>query len=146
MAIAKMYGLALQSAFNKEIDWDEASKIKVMNCTSSYAPNQDTHRYKNQVTNEITGTGYTAGGAIVTGATFTYTAGTNTLMLDANDTSWGPTATFSGVRYSVVYYDTGTASTSPLIGYIDWESDQSVSGSTATINWAATGCFTLTAA
>lgn len=146
MATAKLYGLAYQSAFSKEINWTEAGKIKVMHCTSSYTPNQDTHRYKSDVTNEITGTGYTAGGATVTGASFTYTAGTNTLMMDAADTSWGPGATFSGVRYSPIYYDTGTASTSPLLGYIDWTTDQSVSSSTFTIVWAATGVFTHTAA
>ncbi|QIP43989.1 hypothetical protein G9444_6746 (plasmid) [Rhodococcus erythropolis] len=34
---AKLYGLALQSAFNKEIDWD-TDVIKVMLCTSAYTP------------------------------------------------------------------------------------------------------------
>ncbi|WP_395704998.1 hypothetical protein [Rhodococcus ruber] len=141
---AKLYGLALKSAFNGEIDWDTHT-IKVMLCTSAYTPDQDTHQYKSSVTNEVTGTGYTAGGATLASATVTYTAGTNTLVLDAADTSWSNSTITA--RYAVIYDATpGTDATRPLIGYVDFGADVSTTAGTFTITWDAAGIVTLTAA
>ena len=44
------------------IDWLNDT-IKVMLVTSAYTPDQDAHDFKDDITNEISGTGYTAGGA-----------------------------------------------------------------------------------
>lgn len=141
---AKLYGLALYSAFNKEIDWD-TDVIKVMLCTSAYTPDQDTHRYKSSVTNEASGTGYTAGGATLAASAPSYTAGTNTLVLDAADTAWtGSTIT---ARYAVIYNSSpGTDATRPLIAYVDFGADVSTTAGTFTITWDAAGLVTLTAA
>lgn len=49
MTISKIYGLALQSMLNKEIDYD-SDTIRAMLCPPSYVPNQDTHRYRSAVT------------------------------------------------------------------------------------------------
>ncbi|OOL31846.1 hypothetical protein GQ85_10950 [Rhodococcus rhodochrous] len=141
---AKLYGLALKSAFNKEIDWD-TDVIKVMLCTSAYTPDQDTHQYKSSITNEVTGTGYTAGGATLATATIAYTAGTNTLVLDAADTAW-PGSTITA-RYAVIYDSTpGTDATRPLIGYVDFGADVATTAGTFTITWDAAGIITLAAA
>lgn len=141
---ALLYGGFLQSLANKEIDLD-TDAIKVMLCTSLYAPNQDTHRYKSSVTNEVTGTGYTAGGNTLTGVAVTYTAATNTLMFDAADTSWA-TATITA-RYAVIYDSTpATDATRPLIGYVDFGADVSSTAAAFTITWDAAGIFTITAA
>ena len=141
---AKLYGKALQSAFSKEIDWD-ADVIKVMLCTSAYTPDQDTHQYKSSVTNEASGTGYVAGGAILAASAPSYTAGTNTLVLDAADTAWtGSTIT---ARYAVIYNSSpGTDATRPLIAYVDFGADVSTTAGTFTITWDAAGIVTLTAA
>src|SRR5690606_7830921 len=100
---AKLYGLFLKSLANKEIDL-ETDTLKVMLCTSSYSPNQDTHQYKSSVTNEVSGTGYTAGGKTLTGVTVTYDTGTNTLTLDADDVTWSSSTITA--RYAVFYDDT----------------------------------------
>jgi hypothetical protein len=143
-ASAKMYGPAMTSAFNKEIDWD-SDTIKVMLCTSSYTPNQDTHRYKSDVTNEVTGTGYTAGGATLTTIAPSYASGTNTLTLDANDVSW-PNSTIVA-RYAVVYDATpSTDATRPLIGYVDFGQDISTTAGTFSIVWDAAGVISAVAA
>lgn len=142
MAItSKLYANAMKQLGNKEIDWD-TDTIKVMLCTSSYTPNQQTHNYKDDVTNEITGTGYTTGGATLSGKTST--VNTLTTNYDASDVSW-TTATIT-FRYAVIYVDTGVAGTSPLIGYVDFGADQVISVATATIQWSASGIFTLTVA
>ena len=140
---SKAYGLALQSMVNAEIDFDTAT-VKAMLCTSAYIPDQDAHRYKSSVTNEVTGTGYTAGGLTVTGKTVTYTAATNTLSLDCADPTWA--ASTITARYLVFYVDTGTAGSSPLICYVDFGADVSSSGSAFTYQVPASGLLTLTAA
>jgi hypothetical protein len=114
--------------------------IKVALCTSAYTPNQSTHEFFSDVTNEITGTGYTAGGAALT--TKTCAASALVTTLDADDTSW-TTASFTA-RYAIVYKSTGTSTTSPLIGYVDFGADQTVSAGTFTITWNASGIVSLT--
>lgn len=42
--------------------------------TASYSPNKDTHDYFDDVTNEVSGTGYTAGGQALSSKTLTLTA------------------------------------------------------------------------
>ena len=141
---AKMYGLAVQSLANKEIDFD-SDTIKVMLCTSAYTPDQDTHRYKSAITNEVTGTGYTAGGATLGTPTVTYTGATNVLKLDGNDVSWA-TSTITA-RYAVVYDSTpATDATRPLLCYVDFGADVTSSGGAFDIVWDAAGIATVTVA
>lgn len=141
---AKVYGLFQQSLANKEVDWN-SDTIKCMLCTSSYIPDQDTHQYKSSITNEVTGTGYTAGGNTLASCTSGYTTATNVQMLDAADTSWA-TSTITA-RYAVVYDGTpATDATRPLVCYIDFGADVSSIGASFTIAWDAAGIVTLTAA
>lgn len=56
-----MFASAFLKTLNKEIDFD-TDTIKAMLCAAGYTPDLDAHDYKNDVTNEVTGTGYTAGG------------------------------------------------------------------------------------
>lgn len=140
---AKWYGLGLQALANKEVDWN-SDAIKVMLCTSTYVPNQDTHAYKTDVTNEVTGTGYTAGGGALQNLSTSYTAGTNTLVLNADDISWANSTIVA--RYAVVYDSTpATDATRPLLGYVDFGQDVSTTAGTFSIVWDAAGLFTLTA-
>jgi len=110
--------------------------LKVALVTSSYTFSSS-HDFFNDITNEITGTGYTAGGATISNPTVS--SGT----FDADDTSW-TNATFTA-RGAVLYKDTGTASTSPLISFIDFGADNSPSAQTFTITWNASGITTITA-
>lgn len=141
---AKLYGQLMAKAFNKEVDFD-SDTIKVMLTTSSYTPNQDTHVYKSDVTNEVTGTGYTAGGQALTSKTVTYDSATNTVILDAADTVW-PASTITA-RYAVIYDDAGASdATKVLLGYIDFGSDQSSTSGNFTLTWDATGIIRVTSA
>lgn len=141
---AFLYGSVAAKLANKEIDWD-TDTIKVALCTSSYTPAQDTHDYFNDITNEVTGTGYTAGGATLASKTVTYTAGTNTTAFDAADTSWASSTITA--RYAIIYVDTGGASsTDPLIAYVDFGADVSSSAGTFTITWDSAGIFTVAVA
>lgn len=118
--------------------------IKVLLTTSSYTPNQDSHEFKSSVTNEVTGTGYSAGGATLGTKSITVDTASNETRLIAGNVSW-TTATFTA-RIAVIYEDTGTAGTSALLGWVDFGADVPVSGGTFSITWDATGVLKITAA
>jgi len=106
-------------------------------------PDQDAHDYFNDITNELTTTGgYTAGGVTLTLTTASYDAATNEVRLDATDAQW-TSASFTA-RYAIVYKSTGTAATSPLICYVDFGGDETVSSGTFTIVWDSTGVAKIT--
>lgn len=142
---SKLYGNFLKQALNKEIDFD-TDTIKVALVSASYTPNQDTHDYWDDVnTYEVTGTGYTTGGATLASKTSTYDSGTNTIVLDAADVTWSSSTITA--RYAVVYNDSGaSAAAKALIGYVDFGSNQSSTNGNFTITWDATGIVRITVA
>ena len=143
---SKLYGRFLSQALNKEIDWD-TDTIKVALLTNGYTPDQDAHNYFDDVsTYEVSGaTGYTAGGASLTNKTNTYSSATNVIVLDADDVTWSSSTITA--RYAVLYDATpATNATKPLIGYVDFGSDQSSSNGNFTITWDATGIVRVTVA
>jgi hypothetical protein len=142
---SKLYGNFLAKALNKEVDWD-SDTIKVLLASSSYTPNQDTHDYLDDVsTYEVSGTGYTTGGNTLASKTVTYDGTNNVVILDAADVTWSSSTITA--RYAVVYDDAGaTAGTKPLIGYVDFGSDQSSTNGNFTITWDSTGIVRITVA
>lgn len=109
--------------------------LKVALVTSSYTFSAS-HEFFDDITNEITGTGYTAGGATVTSPTV------SSGVFDAANVEWS-SATFTAAG-AVLYKSTGTASTSPLIAFIDFDGDQSPASQTFRINWNASGIISIT--
>jgi len=141
---SKLYGNFLLKALNKEVDFD-SDTIKVALLSSSYTPDQDAHDYFNDVsTYEVSGTGYTAGGSTLASKTATYDSANNVIVLDAADTTWASSTITA--RYAVIYDSTGTSSTSALIGYVDFGSDQSSTNGNFTITWDSTGIVRITVA
>jgi len=141
---SKLYGNFILKALNKEVDFD-SDTIKVALATSSYTPDQDAHDYFNDVsTYEVSGTGYTAGGNTLASKTATYDSANNVIVLDAADTTWASSTITA--RYAIVYDSTGTSSTSALIGYVDFGSDQSSTNGNFTITWDSTGIVRITVA
>lgn len=142
---SKLYGNFFLKALNKEVDWD-TDTIKVALVSSAYTPNQDSHDYWDDVSaNEVTGTGYTAGGATLASKTATYDSATNVTVLDAADVVWS--ASTITARYAVIYDDAGaTNAQKVLIGYVDFGSDQSSTNGNFTVTWDATGIVRVTTA
>jgi hypothetical protein len=109
--------------------------IKVALVTSSYTFSA-AHDFFDDITNELSTTGgYTAGGATI--ASPTISSG----VFDAADTSW-TSATFTCAG-AVVYKSTGTAGTSPLIGFIDFDGNQEPADQTFKIVWNAGGIISI---
>lgn len=143
MASVAKFNSFLKNQFNGTavVDFD-TDTIKVMLTTSTYVPSASTHDFKDDVTNEVTGTNYTAGGTAVGTKTLTESAGVVTF--DGADITWTQSATgFANARYAVIYKDTGVAATSPLIGFIDFTADKGNTSGDLTLQFAATGVFTV---
>lgn len=140
---AYWYANAFVNAFTqaKPLDWD-TNTIKCLLTTSTYTPNQDTHASLADITNEVTGTGYTTGGATLASKTNATT--NNVITLDAADTAWSSSTITA--RRAVIYDSTGggTDSTRPLILWVDFGADVSSTAATFTIVWNASGIATIT--
>ena len=129
-----------KNIMNGNIDLD-TNTIKVMLVTSSYTPDQDAHEFKSSVTNEVSGTGYVAGGAALANKTVTADDTDNEGVFDADDVTWSSSTIIA--RGAVIYKDTGNAATSPLICYLDFTTDKSSSNGDFTISWNAEGLVNL---
>ena len=141
------YGNALLGQWSataaRRVNWT-GDTIKCSLHTSGYTPNQDTHDFQDDLTNEVSGTGYTAGGVTLANKTATYDAASNEMRLDADDPAW--TAVTITTRYAAFWVDTaGAAATDPLLAYMDFGGDQTVTGGNFTIVLAATGLLKVTA-
>ena len=136
-----LYGITFLNALNNSvaIDLDDttADRFKVMLVTSSYTPDFGTHDFKADVTNEITGTGYSAGGESLTSVTLTQTGGT--ITWDADDVTWASSTLTA--RGAGVYDDSLTDG--PVVCYIDFGSDKSAASGDFVLSFNASGIFTL---
>ncbi len=116
--------------------------IKLMLVTSSYTPDIDADVFIDDVSaNEVGASGtYSAGGI-----TLTITGSTddtdNEGVMDAADVS--VTSATITARYGVVYKDTGTPATSPIIAVIDFGSNQTSTAGTFALAFAAEGILNL---
>lgn len=113
--------------------------IKALLVTSTYVPDKDLHEFLDDVTNEITGTGYTQGGKAITNRSITVDNATDMAKYDGDDVQWLD-ATFTA-RGAVVYMDTGTPATSLLVAYLDFGVDKSIAGGSFTLQFGANGVF-----
>jgi hypothetical protein len=139
-----IYNSFLRDIQNGSIDLDTET-IKLMLVTSAYTPNIDTHTKRSDVTNEVVGVGYTAGGVTLAGKTVTQNNTDNTGVFDADNITI-PTSTITA-RAGVLYKSRGgLASADELIGYIDFGSDIVSTAGDFNITFNAVGILTLTQA
>ncbi len=137
-----VYGNAALGLARGDIDFDTAT-VKVLLLNNTYLLDKDIHAFRSDLTGEITGAGYTAGGATVGTITTVYDAANDRAQVDGADVTW--TALSATFRYAVMYLDTGTPTTSRLLQCMDFGADTTVNGDT-TLQWASTGFLHLTAA
>jgi hypothetical protein len=88
----------------------------------AYTPNFDTHDFRDDVTNEASGTGYTSGGVAHTATEITLAA---------------------NAMAAVQYFNVGAAGTDQLILLSDFVTAASTTNGTFQIAWHASGIFTL---
>lgn len=136
-----LYGLTLEKMLNDTAGQSlEAETHKVLMVQDAYGPDFNLHDFRDDVTNEVSGTGYTAGGATLTGTELTVSSGI--LTFDAADVSW-TSSTITDAMAAIGYFNVGTAATDMLVFLSDFVTAASTSNGTFTIQWAASGIFTI---
>ena len=116
---------------NKEIDM-EADTIKVALLDNSHSFTATDNLWTDVSANEVSGTGYTAGGATLASSAVTQAA---TTKFDAADVTW-TTATLTAY-HAVIYSGTD------LIGSIDFGGEQTITAADFKLVWNAAGILTL---
>ena len=155
LAHTHAFGGILTNETQYFIDW-LTDTIKISLHTSAYTPDKDAHDFWDDCTHEVTGTGYTTGGATIggTGAppgtkTLAYSATTHVLTFDAGDVSWTATAAdWDAPRCAIIYKSVAAhPETSPIMGYINFGADITVGiWNVVTISFSDAGIFTMSPA
>jgi hypothetical protein len=124
------------------IDMDgDTFYVMLINSTGVSAADKD-HQYRSSYTaNEVTGTGYTAGGAALTSLVVSADLTNDLAYFDGADVSWA-SATVTA-RGAVVYKSTGAATTDNAVCMFDFGSDQTATNGTFTIQWSTAGLIRL---
>jgi hypothetical protein len=141
---AGLFGLTLEKMMidtvGLSIESDTALSVAMI--TDSATPNFDTHDFWSDLeANEVSGSGYTAGGQTLTGTEVTLSSGV--LTYDATDPSWA-TSTITDAMAAVGYFDRGGAtSADELVFLLDFVTAASSSGGTFLIELDASGIFTV---
>jgi len=141
-----IFGLTLEKMMNSTslpasgLESETATKMAMI--TDSAAPNFDTMDFWNDLeANEVSGTGYTAQGNVLTSTEVTLSSGV--LTYDAADPAW-VTSTIANAMAGVDMFDRGGAtSADEIVCLLDFVTAASSSGGTFTINLNASGIWTL---
>ena len=138
-----VYNKGLQGILNGDFDL-LTSNIRVALVTSSYTANKDDDFYddggaNDVIDHELSGTGYTAKGELLGTKAVTMDDANDRAEFDAANSVWSGINAGTAAA-AVVYYDSGVATTSHLIAYIDQGGFPIVTnGGDLTINWNAEG-------
>ena len=116
--------------------------VKIMLVGSAYTPNIDTHTKRSDVTNEVSGTGYTAGGIALVNKTVTMNTTSDKGVFDADDLTIS-NATITA-RGAVLYKARGgVSSADELIAYLDFGADITSTAGNFNIAFDANGIITI---
>lgn len=134
----KFKELVMEGTFNLANGGDTVQVALV----SGYTLNIDTHSTWGDVSaNEVSGTGYTAGGKTLTGQDVTVDTANDRGVFDGADVTW--TGLDVGTpNYAIMYDDTPTTPADPLIAA--WELATASNGGDYTLSWDANGIILLT--
>ncbi len=135
------YGLTLEKMFIDTAGQSmEAETHKGLLVTDSEAPNFDTHDFRNDITAEVTGTGYSAGGTTISTTEITLSGGV--LTWDFADPAWA-SSTIANAMALVTYFNVGSSATDQLLLLLDFVTAVSTTNGTLTVQINASGAMTL---
>ena len=122
-----IYNSCIRDAVVGNIDFD-SDTFKMLLVTSSYTASKS-HDKRDDVTNEVSGTGYTAGGNACSVSVAAVDNTNNDVEISFTVTSW--TSATITARAGVIYKSRGGASSADeLVGYVDFGSDVSSTNGT----------------
>lgn len=104
------------------------SSFKVMLVTNAYTPDRDTHNFRSDVTDEVVGAGYTAGGSAIS-AVVNRDDALDQTTVTFGEVEW-PEAALTA-RAAVIYVSRGgSAAADELVAYVDFGADKTSAGET----------------
>ena len=123
-----IYNNAIYNLVKGNIDFD-TDTFKCMLVTSTYSPNKDTDDFRNDVTNEVSGTGYTGGGTAATVTVNAIDTTNDRIEITLGAVSW---STSTITARAAVYYKSrgGASSADEIVAYIDFGGDVSSTAGT----------------
>lgn len=128
-----IYDSCVYDAARGVVDFD-TDTFKVMLVTSTYTPNKKTHAKRSDVTNEVSGTGYSSGGSAST-VTVTNVTASDNVTVAFGSVNW-PTSTITA-RGAVIYKSRGGASSADeLVAYVDFGADITSTADTFTVTFS----------
>jgi len=123
-------------------DWDSGA-FKVMLVTTTYTYDAD-HNTRSQITNEITNSGYSTGGNVLSGMSVVQDDVNDQAEYDANDVTFTSLGAGDQPFAAIVYENVGTAATDRLICYNALTTPPAPDGNNYKIVWHADGVFKIT--
>jgi hypothetical protein len=127
-----IYNSFVRDVLTGAIDMD-TDTFKVLLTTSSYSENKDTHDRRDDVTNEISATGYTGGGETVTVSVAAVDTANDRVVVTLGGATW-PASTITARK--AVYYKSrgGASSADELVAVVDFGSDVVSTADTFTLS------------
>ena len=126
-----IYNSCIEDSVSGNIDFG-ADTFALLLATSSYSPDKDTHLKRSDVTNEATGTGYTAGGEVVACTVAKDTVNDRVVVTFAEASFTSSTITARG---AVIYKARGgLASADELVAYVDFGATVSSTNATFSVS------------
>jgi len=125
----------------KALSWS-VDAIQVALVDSTYTPDKDHTRWvtgSDPYDSQITGSGYTAGGATLANATAVIDTTNDLVKLDGDDVTW---ATSTITARNAVLFDS-TIANKNLVACFQFTEDKSSANGDFTIQWNASGLMTL---
>ena len=117
-------------------------KLALVDDTITPAADDGTPVWGDYSANEVSGTNYTAGGATLSGVTYTEAAGVATLD-DTGNVTWSQHAAgFTDAYWAILYND--DAASDQAIGFIDLAGPVSLVDGDVNVTWNASGIITVT--
>ena len=130
-----LYDSCLEDEKRGAIDYD-TDTFKGMLVTAGYTPNKASHTKRSDVTNEVSGIGYTAGGAVLT-PTITKDTVNHRLDISFSNPSWASATIASAVGLVIYKSRGGAASADELVAFVEFSN-----GATSSTNATFSVTFT----
>jgi len=134
-ASIEIYANFVENLASGTVNW-LGDTVKVALVGSSYTPNKHTHGWNDVSTHEVSGTGYTAGGATLNNKSMTHNASTGARAFKGDNVEWNNSTVTA--RYAVVYADNATKR---VIAYVDFGAERASSEGLFRIAWHTNGIF-----
>jgi hypothetical protein len=125
-----IYNSCIDDLARGAIDFD-TDTFKILLVTSSYTPNKGTHDKRDDITNQVTGTGYTAGGE-TSACTVTKITASNRVTVVFAEVAW-TTATITAAGAVIYKSRGGNADADELVAFIDFGANIVANSGTFTV-------------